>query len=54
MDNEKDIISLGEWKVPTKWEDIDLKTYQELERFYDGKDELFNKIMEQVDKYFNS
>lgn len=42
MDNEKDIISLGEWNVPTKWEDIDLKTYQELEAYYDGKDENFD------------
>lgn len=42
MDNEKDIINLGEWNCPTKWEDIDLRTYQELERFYDGKDDGFD------------
>lgn len=42
MDNEKDIINLGEWNCPTKWEDIDLKTYQEIEAYYDGKDENFD------------
>lgn len=42
MADEKNIIDLGSWNVPTKWEDIDLRTYQELERFYEGKDEKFD------------
>ena len=39
MDNE---INLGIWNVPCKWEDINLKTYQEIERYYEDKDEQFD------------
>ena len=43
MDKLKDdIIDLGSWNVPTSWNDITLKTYSDLERFYDGKDENFD------------
>lgn len=42
MADEKDMINLGEWKVPTKWEDINLRTYQEIEAYYEGKDEDFD------------
>ena len=40
---DKDIIKdFGEWKVPTKWDDITLKVYQEIERYYKDKDEKFD------------
>lgn len=42
MADEIDIIDYGMWYVPTKWDDIDLGTYQDLERFYEGKDEKFD------------
>lgn len=34
MADEKNIVDFGEWIVPTKWEDITLKQYQDIERFY--------------------
>lgn len=37
-----DIIDYGEWTVPTSWDDITLKTYQEIERYYEGKDKDFD------------
>lgn len=40
MDNE--IIDFKEWTVPTKWEDISLKKFQEIERFYENKEEKFD------------
>ena len=39
MDN---IIDYGQWIVPTKWEDVSLKTYQEIERYYEDKDKKFD------------
>lgn len=40
---DKDIIKdFGEWKVPTKWSDITLKVYQEIEKYYKDKDEKFD------------
>lgn len=42
MADEIDIIDYGMWFCPTKWDDIDLGTYQDLERFYEGKDEKFD------------
>lgn len=40
---DKDIIKdFGEWKVPTKWDDITLKVYQEIEKYYKDKDEKFD------------
>lgn len=38
----KDIIDYGEWTVPTSWDDITLKTYQEIERYYEDKDKDFD------------
>lgn len=42
MADEKNIIDLGEWVIPSKWEDITLRKYQALESYYDGKDESFD------------
>jgi hypothetical protein len=42
---EKDIIKdFKEWNVPTKWEDLSLKTYQDIERYYKNGDKEFNVI----------
>lgn len=43
MEDDK-IIDLGEWKVPTSWDDITVEKFSELERFYEGKDDDFNAI----------
>ena len=40
---EKDIIKdFGKWNVPTKWDDITLKIYQEIEKYYEEKDNQFD------------
>ena len=39
---KKEYIDYGEWNVPTSWNDITLKMYQEIERYYDGKDSGFD------------
>jgi hypothetical protein len=41
-DNEKDIIDYGEWTVPTSWDQITLKQYQEIEKLYGDKDKRFD------------
>lgn len=42
---EKEIIKdFKEWKVPTRWEDLTLKTYQDIERYYKDGDKEFNVI----------
>lgn len=38
------IIDLGEVQVPESWNDITLKKYQEIEKFYEDKDKKFNVI----------
>ena len=43
-DKEKDIIDFGEVSVPKSWEEIDLKTFQDIERYYADKDKQFNII----------
>ena len=45
MDN---IIDLGEIKVPSSWNDITLKKYQEIEAFYQDRDDNFN-ILDVID-----
>ena len=39
MDN---IIDYGQWTVPTKWEDVTLKQFQEVEKYYEDKDKKFD------------
>lgn len=41
MDNEN-VIDLGEITVPEKWEDVTLKMFQELERYYANTDKDFD------------
>ena len=38
MDKNENIIDLGTWSVPTKWEDITLRQFSELERYYAATD----------------
>ena len=42
MKTNEDIIDFGEWKVPTKWEDVTLKQYQEIEEYYSDKERKFD------------
>lgn len=35
-DKEKEIIDLGEIHVPTSWDEINLKTYQKVEEYYES------------------
>ena len=42
MANEEVIKDFGQWKVPTKWEEVTLKQYQEIERYYEDKDKDFD------------
>lgn len=41
MDNEN-IIDLGKWTVPNKWEDVTLEMFQKIEKYYSGKDKDFD------------
>ena len=38
----KEIIDLGEWKVPSDWNQITLKQFQEIERMYGDKEKNFD------------
>lgn len=40
MDNET--IDYGKWTVPTKWEEVTLKQFQDIERYYEDKDKKFD------------
>lgn len=42
--NEEVIKDFGSWNVPTSWNEITLKKYQEVERFYENKEDNFNVI----------
>ena len=37
-----EIIDYGKWTVPTRWEDVTLKQFQEVERYYEDKDKKFD------------
>lgn len=41
MDNEN-VIDLGKWTVPTKWEDVTLEMFQKIEKYYSDKDKDFD------------
>lgn len=38
----ENIIDFGQWVVPVSWEDVTLKQFQEIERFYEDKDKDFD------------
>lgn len=37
-----EIIDLGSWKVPTSWDEVTLKQFQEIEAYYDAGDKQFD------------
>lgn len=39
---ENNIIDFKEWKVPTSWNDITLKKFQEIQKYYADKEEDFD------------
>jgi len=39
---ENEIINLGEWKCPSSWDEITLKQFEEIEKYYENKDEDFD------------
>jgi hypothetical protein len=39
---ENGVIDFQEWNVPTSWDEVTLKQFQEIEKFYEGKDKDFN------------
>ena len=41
MDNEN-VIDFGSWTVPTSWDEITLKQFQEIEKYYSDKDKDFD------------
>lgn len=43
MRKKKEIIKdFGEWNVPKSWDELDLKTFQEIEEYYSDKDKEFD------------
>lgn len=38
----QEIIDLGSWKVPTSWDEVTLKQFQEIEAYYDAGDKQFD------------
>lgn len=40
MDNNK--IDYGSWTIPSSWDEITLKQFQDIERYYDDKDKKFD------------
>lgn len=41
-DNAEVIKDFGSWSVPSSWNEINLKVYQEIEKYYKDKDEQFD------------
>lgn len=41
MDNEN-VIDLGKWTVPTKWDEVTLEMFQKIEKYYSDKDKDFD------------
>lgn len=39
---KEDIIDFGAFSVPTRWEDLDLATYSEIERYYGDEEKKFD------------
>lgn len=42
MEKDENIIDFGQWNVPDSWDKVTLKMYQEIERYYEDKDESFD------------
>ena len=41
MDNEN-VIDFGSWTTPKSWDELTLKQFQEIEKYYSGKDKNFD------------
>ena len=41
MDNEN-VIDLGKWQCPNKWDDVTLEMFQKIEKYYSDKDKDFD------------
>lgn len=41
-DKDIEIIDLGSWKVASSWDELDLKTFQEIEKYYSENDKNFD------------
>ena len=41
---DKNIIDYGELNIPESWNDVTLKQYQEIEKYYENKDEDFDVL----------
>ena len=41
MDNEN-VIDLGKWYCPSKWDDVTLEMFQKIDKYYSNKDEKFD------------
>ena len=39
---DENVIDLGSWVVPRSWDEVTLKMYSDIERYYDGKEENFD------------
>ena len=42
MEDNNIIKDFGEWNCPTKWDDVTLKIYQEIDKYYKDKDKKFD------------
>lgn len=42
MADEKDVINLGSWTVPNGWNELTLKQFSDIERYYAEKEEAFD------------
>ena len=40
--DEKDIIYFGSWHCPSSWDELTLKQFQEIEKYYSDKDKKFD------------
>ena len=40
--NNENVIDFGSWHCPTSWEDVTLKMFQEIEKYYSDKDKNFD------------
>lgn len=52
METNDNIIDLGEITLPTSWDEVTLKQYQEIERYYSDKERNFN-ILDVLDIFIN-
>lgn len=42
METNENIIDLGEWNFPKSWEELTLKQFQDIERYYSDKEKKFD------------